>query len=72
MDKEYRKRITAFLSDYLNISPEMFDIYDILRKDSIKYCIKYLIDNKVFTVESLKKEAVKYYYVIIADDLLPD
>lgn len=72
MDKEYRKRITAFLNDYLNISSDFFDICDLLTNDSIKYCIKYLIDNKVFTVESLKKEAVKYYYVIIADDLLTD
>ena len=60
------KRLTKFLCEYTSIPQKYRDENgNVSDENAIKYCIGFLIDNKVFEKEELRKQALKDYRIII-------
>ena len=60
------ERLTAFLDEWLNIPQDMRNKDGIIENETvIKSCIEMLIKNKVFTMEEMRKEALKSHLIIL-------
>lgn len=67
MLEEYRKRIAKFLSKYIDILDCKVGYGD---DEVIKQGIKALIENDIFSVRELQKQAVKEANVLIPTDFI--
>ncbi len=60
------ERLTDFLEEWLPIPKEMKNKDGLICDDwAIKTCISYLIESKVFTIEEMRKEALKSHLIIL-------
>ena len=60
------ERLTKFMREYISIPQKYRDENgNVSDENTIKYCIGFLIDNKVFEKEELRKQALKDYRIII-------
>lgn len=60
------ERLTKFLREYISI-PQKYraENGNVSDENAIKICIGFLIDNKIFEKEELRKQALKDYRIII-------
>ena len=60
------ERLTKFLCEYISIPQKYRDENgNVSDENAIKYCIGFLIDNKVLGKEEMRKQALKDYEIII-------
>ena len=60
------ERLTKFLCEYILIPQKYIDENgNVSDENAIKSCIGFLIDNKVFGKEEMRKQALKDYEIII-------
>lgn len=67
MSEEYRKRIAKFLSKYIDIQDCRIGYGD---DRVIRQGLKALIENNIFSVRELQKQAVKEANVLIPADFI--
>lgn len=67
MDKEYRKRIAKFLSEYIDINDCKYGYGD---DEVIRQGIKILIESGAFTADELRKTAIKDYNIVITKQFI--
>lgn len=61
MSYEFRKRMADFISEYIDtINGGKYEDDDVIRQS-----IRILITENVFTVEELRKQALKDHYILI-------
>lgn len=60
------ERLTAFLDEWLKIPQDMRNKDGIIENETvIKSCTEILIEKKVFTMEEMRKEALKRHLIIL-------
>ena len=60
------ERLTKFLCEYISIPQNYRDENgNVSDENAIKYCIGFLIDNKIFEKEEMRKQALKDCEIII-------
>lgn len=69
MSDIYRKRIADFLSKYIDLKDCRYGFGD---DKVIIQGIKILIENDIFTPDSLKKTAIETQGIIISDEFIND
>ena len=66
---EYKKRLGAFLSEYANITDESHSMED---EKVIRQSIKILIEKRVFTMEEMRKTALKDHNILISENYIEE
>lgn len=67
MDRLFHERITAFIDEYLELSPQLYDDQRLIREEFIEQAINFLLDGKIFTPNEMVRQAAKDHLIIIPE-----
>lgn len=63
----FYKRATDFFLTYCLVDENSLTYDEVLPKQLMQDCAKLLIENGVFTIEGMKKEALKSHWIILPE-----